>query len=143
VGSKMAVHIRDPFAITRSLWQVPSIFESDWVDQGEQGMSVYETDDSVIVEAVVAGVPEDKIDVSIEGGTVTIKAAHQESQEDKEKKKMIYRQAKAFQYLYTTSLPTAVDANTAQAVIENGILKLILPKKEEAKPKKIQVSVKK
>ncbi len=138
----MAIRIRDPFSINRSLWQLPSVWENDWVDQSDQELSVYETDDAVVIEAVVAGVPQDKVDISIEGGTVTIKAAHQESESEKEKKKTVYRQSKAFQYLYSTSLPTAVDANTAQAVIENGVLKLTLPKKEEAKPKKIQVSVK-
>ena len=52
-------------------------------------LRVYETDNNVIVEANVAGVPEDNIDVSVEGGTVTIKAEYQETDETKKRKKVV------------------------------------------------------
>ena len=139
----MAIRIRDPFALTRGLWQMPSVWDMDFIDTSEQGLTMYETDEAIIVEATVAGVPEDQVEVSIEGGTLTIRASHEEAEEEKLKRKVVYKQAKAYQYVYSVNLPTQVKSNEVKAVIENGVLKLMLPKQEEAKPKKIQISVKK
>jgi HSP20 family protein len=118
---------------------VPGMLDEDWLESSEQGLTVYETDNEVIVEANVAGVPEDKVDVSVEGGTVTIKAEFEETEEEKKKKKVVYRQSRQAKYLYSTSLPCPVKADKADAEVSNGILKLTLPKAEEVKPKKITV----
>ena len=133
---------RDPF---RTLWAMPSLSDEDWFDRSGsgQGLSLYETDESVVVEANVAGVPEDMIEISIEGGTVTIKAHYEESEESKKAKTVVYRQSSEASYAYSVSLPTPVDQSKADASVEHGILKIILPKKEEAKPKKIEIKAKK
>lgn len=136
----MAITRWDPFSMTRSLWRMPTLLdEDDWYDFSDQGMTVYETDDDVVVEAHIPGVPENKVDVSVEGGVVTIKAEHEESEEEKKKKKVVYRQSRQSKYLYTTSLPCPVKADKAEAEVVNGVLKLTLPKAEEVKPKKITV----
>lgn len=139
----MAIRIRDPFALTRNLWQMPSVWDMDLIDTSDQGLTMYETDEDIIVEANVAGVPQEKVEVSMEGGTLTIKGTHEETEEERNKKKIVYKQARSYQYVYSVNLPTAVKSTHAQAVIENGILKLTLPKQEEAKPKKIEISLKK
>lgn len=138
----MAITRWDPFTLSRSFWRMPSVFDEDWLDTSDQGLTVYETDNEVVVEANVAGVPEDNVDVSVEGGTVTVKAEFHEEEEEKKKKKVVYRQAREAKYLYTTSLPCPVKADQADASVENGILKLVLPKAEEVKPKKITVKTK-
>ena len=120
----------------------PDFFEDDWSMDSHQGLSVYETDNNVVVEANVAGVPEDKIEVSVEGGTVTIKAECEETEEKKKRKKVVYRQAQQARYVYTASVPCPVKADEAEAEVENGVLTLKLPKKAEAKPKKITVKAK-
>lgn len=131
---------RDPF---RSLWTVPTMWEDEWFDMNsDQGLSMYETDEEIIVEANVAGVPEDQVEISIEGGTVSIKAHYMETDEEKSKKKVVYRQAREASYAYSISVPTPVKQDAAEASIDNGILKLILPKKEEAKPKRIEIRAK-
>ena len=135
----MAIIRWDPFSLSKGLRAFPTIFEDDWFESADQGLSVYETDDEVVIEANVAGVPEDKVDVSIEGGTVTVKAEYEETEEEKKKKKVVYRQSRQAKYLYTTSLPCPVKADEAEAEVVNGILKLVLPKAEEVKPKKIKV----
>ena len=138
----MPIQKWDPMLLPRSWFQLPSLLEEEW-DTSSQGLTVYETDDEVVIEANVAGVPEEEVDISVEGGTVTIKAEHVETEEEKKKKKVVYRQARAARYLYTINLPTVVDANKAEAKLKNGILILVLPKKEEVKPKKITVKAKK
>jgi HSP20 family protein len=126
----------DPFNM---LHRWPLMSEEDLWPEDREGLSVFETDNEVVVKASVAGVPADKVDVSVEGGVLTIKAEHRETEEEKKKKKVVYREAKEAKYYYTTSIPTAVKADAAKAEVKDGIVTISLPKSEEAKPKKITV----
>lgn len=134
---------RDPFSVFPRWTRLPGLLEEEewWPETGE-GLTVYETDNNVVVEANVAGVPADEVDVSIEGGTMTIKAEHEETKEEKRKKKVVYRQAKKARYLYTTSMPCPVKSDKAKAEVEDGVVTVTVPKKEEAKPKKVKVKAK-
>ena len=119
------------------------LLPEEWTETSQdKGLTVYETDDDVVIKASMAGVPSEEVDVSIEGGVVTIKGEHKEKEEEKKKKKVVYRQARAAKYLYTTSIPCPVKPNKAKAEMENGVLTVTLPKKETAKPKKIKVKAK-
>jgi HSP20 family protein len=121
---------------------MPGLLDEEWMDTSDYGLNVYETDDEVVVEANVAGVPEDKVEVSVEGGVVTVKAQHEESEEKKQKKKVVYQESRRAQYLYTAKVPCPVQASRAEAEVENGVLTLTLPKGEEVKPKQIKVKTK-
>ena len=121
-------------------WRMPWLDEEELIDY-EEGLNVYETDDELVVEAYVPGVSEDEIDVSIEDNVIRIKAQHKEDQK-KKKKKVVYRQTAQASYFYSTTIPCPVKTDKAEAVLENGVLKIVLPKAEEAKPKKIAVKAK-
>ena len=121
-------------------WRMPWLDEEDWIEY-EEGLNVYETDDELVIEAYVPGVSEDEIDVSIEDNVIRIKAEHKEDKE-KKKKKVVYRQTAQASYFYSTTIPCPVKTDKAEAVLENGVLKITLPKAEEAKPKKIAVKAK-
>jgi len=129
---------QDPF----SFWgkSLPSL----WSDQeiwpaSEQGLSVYETDNEVVAEANVPGVPAEEVDVSYEAGVLTIKAEHEETKEERETKKTVYRQARQAKYYYTTSVPYPVNADKIKAEVEDGVVKVTMPKSAEAKPRKVKV----
>lgn len=130
---------RDPFAVARSLWQMPTVWDEDWFASMQDDISVYETDENVVVEANVAGVPADAVQVSVEGSTVTIKAEFEEPEETKQKKTAEYRRRRSAKYLYTVSIPTPVDTKNVDAQVKDGILILQMPKREEAKPQQIKV----
>lgn len=129
---------RDPFSPHRRFWPAFLDDEDFWPEEKE-GLAVYETDNEVVVKASVAGVPADKVDVSVEGGVITIKAEHKETEEEKKKKKVIYREGREARYFYTSSLPALVSAEKAAAEIKDGVVTVTIPKKETAKPKKIKV----
>ena len=135
---------RDPFSLfPRWTWRSPSLWdEEEWLAEEKEGLTVYETDNEVVVKANIAGVPADKVDVSIESGMMTIKAEHEETEEEKKKKKVVYRQARKARYLYTSSMPCPVKADKAEAVVQDGVITVTVPKAEIAKPKKIKVKAK-
>jgi HSP20 family protein len=130
---------RDPAGLThRGFWPGLWADEDLWTEDRE-GMTVYETETAVVAEANVPGVPADRVDVSFEDGVLTIKAEHQETEEQKKKKKTVYRQAREARYLYSTSVPCPVKADKIDAEVKEGVVKVTMPKAEGSKPKKIKV----
>ena len=126
----------DPFQMAR--W--PSIWEDEeWEPVATSNMDIYETENEVVVRANVAGVAEDKVELTFEKGLLWIRA--EAEQEDREGKKY-YRKATR-SYSYKVAVPGNVDMRQEpQAEIENGVLTVTFKKAEEAKPKKISVKKK-
>ncbi len=104
-------------------------------------VDLYETDDEVVVKASLPGVKPDQVDISITGDTLTIKGEVKEEHE--EKKPNYYRQERRYgTFQRALSLPVKVDADKADAVFEEGVLTLRLPKSAEVRPKTIEVKAK-
>jgi len=82
------------------------------------------------------------VNISIENDVLTISG---ETEEKKEVKKEDYYRKEIREGSFSRSviLPMNVKSSQAKASYEKGILKIILPKAEEAKPKKIAIKVKK
>lgn len=105
-------------------------------------VDMYETEDEVIVKAVVPGVKPDDLDISVTGNVLTIRGEVREEEELKDAN--FIRQERVFgSFRRDLTLPVEVDVNKAQAEFENGVLTLRLPKAEAAKPKRLQIKVKK
>ncbi|MBP8591620.1 Hsp20/alpha crystallin family protein, partial [Candidatus Shapirobacteria bacterium] len=74
-------------------WLRPFFEEEEW-GEATDSLSAYETDDAFVVKANVPGVPAEKVDISVEGGVVTVKAEHEETKEEKSKRKVVYREGR-------------------------------------------------
>ena len=127
----------------------PSFFDEDgwpqlsWPDTTTaSGIDIYETDDDVVVEAHVPGIPEDKVEVTVEGNVLTICAKHEEKEEEKEKKKTVYKETRQTSFNYSTNLPRMVAAEKAEAEVDNGVVKVTIPKTEGEKPKRVVIKKK-
>lgn len=141
----MAIVRWDPWSLApRWGFRFPSFWDDqeDWFDASE-GISMYEENDQVVVEAAVPGVAADKVDVNVENGVITIKAEYKTKDEEKKGKKVVYRGSHQAKYFYQANLPASVKADKAKAEVENGMITVTIPKAEEAKPKKIVVTPKK
>lgn len=101
-------------------------------------VDIYENQEEVVVKASVPGVKPEDLDISVVGETLTIKGEFKE-EEDVQKENFIRRERRYGTFSRSLSLPSSVDVDKAEAEFENGVLKLTLPKAEEAKPKAIQV----
>lgn len=114
----------------------------DMVPANTGELEMYEDEDNVVVKMKAAGFEPDQIDISIEGKmlTVTGKAETEKEEEDK-KRKYYYKEMHNESFTRSISLPTSVKTDAVKAEFKNGILHISMPKIEEAKPKKISISV--
>ncbi|MCL4458862.1 MAG: Hsp20/alpha crystallin family protein [Chloroflexi bacterium] len=107
---------------------------------GEQLLTVdmYETPNEIILEAPVPGVKPEDIDISITGNTVCIKGERKAEQEIK-REDYIRREQRYGRFYRELTIPTSIQSDKAEATFEHGVLRLHLPKAEEAKPKTIKI----
>src|SRR5579859_7637781 len=103
-------------------------------------VDVYEDEHKVTLKIEVPGIDEKDIDVRVENSTLTV---HGERKIEKEEKEENYRRVERQygSFTRTFTLPPTVDTENVSANYDKGVLKITLPKKAEAKPKQIKVSV--
>jgi HSP20 family protein len=106
-------------------------------------VDVYETRDQqgYVIEASLPGAKPEDISITAIGDTLTIRYATR-GEEKIEKPNYVRRERYEGELRRTISLPTQIDPEKVQATYEQGVLKLVVPKVEAAKPKQISVKVK-
>lgn len=109
--------------------------------QWSPAIDVYDSKDNILVKADLPGLTKDEIEVSIQDDNLIIKGEKKKDTEVKEEN--YYRTERFYGSFYrTVELPAQVEADKVDAKYEDGVLSLTLPKKEDAKPKKITIDVK-
>lgn len=99
-----------------------------------------ETEDAYVIEADMPGMKKDDLDINVHGDFVTVKGERKSEHESKEADyHYVERSYGSFQR--TFELPGGVDASKADAKFKDGVLKVTLPKREDAKPRQIEVKV--
>lgn len=107
-----------------------------------QGLNLFETEDAIVAEASVPGIPEDKIDITFEDGIVRVTGSMHQSEEDKAKKRY-FMSSMATSFNYSFRIPEGIVRDSEpEAELENGILRLTFKKAEKKEPRKIKVSKK-
>lgn len=103
-------------------------------------IDVYDSKDNLLVRVDLPGIEKNDVDISIQENTLTIKGEKKRSMDVKEEN--CYRSERSFgNFNRALSLSTQVDTGKASAHFNDGILELVLPKKEEVKPKQIKIDV--
>ena len=101
-------------------------------------LDLYETGDHFEAVIELPGMRKEDIDISLHDGTLMISGERKHESNNGETTQRTERYVGTFRR--SIALPTRVDANKVNATYQDGILKVTLPKAEEAKPKQIQVS---
>jgi len=101
-------------------------------------IDMYEDKESVIVEAQLAGIDPDKVNVSIENDVMIIKG-ESEKKSEVEEKNYYRKEIRRGSFYRSLQLPAHVDGANAKAVAEDGVLKISIPKSLEVKPKNIKI----
>jgi HSP20 family protein len=114
----------------------------EWPEQRGFDLSVpidvYETDDNFVVKAELPGLKPEDVDISITGNTLTLKGEFEEEQE-RERGNVHVQERRFGRFYRSIGLPTNVNTDAAEANFDDGVLKVTLPKTEQAKPKRISV----
>jgi len=113
------------------------LLEGSW----SPAVDIYDSKDSILVKADIPGMKKEEIDVSVHNDCLIIKG---EKKQEKEIKEKDFVRTERFygSFNRTIRLPAEVDAEKVNATYKNGVLELVLPKKEDAKPKQIKIEVK-
>ncbi len=111
-----------------------TVATADWVP----AVDIKEEDDRFVIEADIPGVDPKDIEISMENGVLSIKGERKlERKEEKDNYKRIERVYGSFYRRF--ALPDTADAEKISAKSKNGVLEIVIPKKEEVKPRRITV----
>ena len=126
-----------------------SSFLDDWPYGGLPGtgteswgppMDIEETADEFIVTAELPGVDPKDVEITAVGNELTIRG--EVKSEEVEGRMPHRRERRVGMFMRSLTLPTNVDADKVRAECKNGVLTLVLPKREEAKPRAIKIETK-
>jgi len=117
-------------------WPGMEPFRTEWVPS----LDVSETKNNIVVKSEVPGMDPKDIDISLVGDALTIKG--EKKQEREEKDENYHRIERSYgTFSRSVRLPQDVQSDKIKANYKNGILKITLPKSEEAKAKEIKIKV--
>jgi HSP20 family protein len=146
----MALEPWDPFGQMVSLREAMDRLLQDTFVRPSQGwrqtdgnklaLDVHEEENDYKIEASLPGVKPEDVQIQVMGDTVTIRGEMHVEREEKRKGNELLRERRTGSFVRTFSLPMAVDADHAHAQFENGVLTLVLPKAEAAKPRRIPLT---
>ena len=114
--------------------------ESDGLTTWVPAMDVVETEDAIRCSIELPGVAVDDIDLTIEDNVLTISGERRHDRDEHVEDggyRMFERRWGRFER--RLSLPRGVDAERVSANYTNGVLEVVLPKSEEARPRRIPV----
>ncbi len=145
----MRLTTRDPFARELEAWRntMEQLFNEfprtnyptnrPWL----LPLDVIETDDKYIVKASLPGINPDELDITFSDNILTIQGEIQAETEEAEGKYLL-RERRYGMFQRSIALPERVQADKIEAIYQDGVLTLAIPKVEEIKPKRISVKTK-
>jgi HSP20 family protein len=121
------------------------MFGGDGGGNGGRGWAPYAVDvredaDHLYVDAELPGFSKEDVDITLENQTLTIQAERKEEQEGQRKGDYLLNERRYRRFLRSFTLPPTVDDRKVDAKLHDGVLHITLNKREETKPRKIQVS---
>ena len=140
----------DPFRELSTLQnRMSRLFEEQYGSGREESLTagafvppvdIYEDEHSIQLKLEVPGIDQKDLDVKVENNFLTVSGERKFEKEEKEENfRRVERRYGSFTRSFT--LPNTVNAEDVSANYENGILKIKLGKRAEAKPKQIKVNI--
>src|SRR5216684_356280 len=146
----MSIVRYDPFRDLRTLQDevnrlftgnVARSFDDEGIARGSwsPNVDIYENKDQIVLEAELPGMKREDFDLSVENNVITLRGErHFEKKEETENYHRVERAYGSFTRSFT--LPQTVSTESANAEYRNGVLRVTLPKREETKARRIEVT---
>jgi HSP20 family molecular chaperone IbpA len=116
-----------PHALGRNVGRYPAV-------------DVLETDDAYVLEAELPGFEEKDVEVNVDNNVLSIESRFVDGAEDKGgEKQFIIRERSTAQFSRSFKLPENADTEAVEAVFKNGLLRMEIKKRAEAKKRVIQI----
>ena len=108
-----------------------------WAENREQslGVNIREEDDAYLLSSLVPGLKAEDLNIQILDDVIRIEGEYKADENE-----YLLRELPSGSFTRTLRLPAAIEAESVEAKIVDGILTLKLPKAESARPKRIQVT---
>lgn len=111
------------------------LLDGAWVP----GVDVYEDADKIVVKMDVPGIPKGDIELSVQGDTLLIRGEKKREEEVNEEN--CHRLERSYgKFQRAVGLPAPVNSDKISASCRDGVLEVTLPKREEVKPRRIEIS---
>jgi HSP20 family protein len=146
----MTITRYDPFRDLRNLQEevnrlftgnVGRSFEDEGIARGSWSPSVdiYENKDQIVLEAELPGMKREEFDLSIENNTLTLRGERQfEKKQETDNYHRVERAYGSFTRSFT--LPNTVSGEGVTADYRNGVLRVVIPKREETRARRIEIN---
>lgn len=107
---------------------------------GEQypSMNVYDTNEEFIVVAELPGMKKEDVHLTVDNGMLTI-SGERKMVATPEKAEWLRNEIRTGNFTRVIELPRQVNADQISAELSNGVLRVVLPKAEEAKPREVKI----
>ena len=110
-------------------------------DLWSPAVDIVDGKDEITVKAEIPGMTKDQIEVLVQNDVLTIKGEKKEEKEVKEKD-CVRKERYYGSFNRSFTLPSGVDAKAVKAIYRDGILEVVLPKKEDGKSKQTKIDIK-
>lgn len=132
-GGQRMTHRRDPW---RSLFD--AMLPLGGGQSFEPSFDVRETKDAYVIEADIPGVEEKDLEVTLTGNRLQIEGRRESQQEENSDEGRWYCCERSYgSFMRAFTLPDGIDGDHASSDFKNGVLKIRVPKKPEAQPRRI------
>ncbi len=108
-------------------------------EPGQLAVDVYQTKDNIVVLAATPGVSKADLDLSIVESTLTIRGSRKENEKIRTSDYLV-KECYWGEFSRSIILPTQVKEEDAEAELRDGMLKIVVPKQEQEKVKKISIN---
>jgi len=108
-----------------------------WVENNQHtlGVNVREEDDAYVLAALVPGLKSEDVNIQVLDDVLRIEGEYKQDETQ-----YLMQELPSGSFTRTLRLPAAIDADSVEAKITDGVLTLRLPKAESARPKRIKIT---
>lgn len=116
--------------------------EEDYRGSWRPEVDIKETPSEVIITAELPGINKSDVKVTLQDNMLQISG--EKRQEEQQKDETYHRIERVYgSFCRTFTLPALVDSNKIQAIFKDGVLRITIPKTEQAKPREIEIKAEK
>lgn len=122
---------------------ISDFFGNDDWSASQPAVNVTESKDAFVVSVAAPGFDKKDFSINVDNGYLTLEAKHEAKTEEKSEnsERFLRREFRYEAFKRAFKIPQTVNLDSVNAVYENGVLNVTLPKKEEAKPQSKSIQI--